>query len=373
MSTVVIILPTYNERDNIERLIAAIFAVTKHIVGFSFKLLIVDDMSPDSTGDIVARLAKKNPSITLLTGKKMGLGAAYLKGMHYAIDTMHADIIMQMDADWSHNPDLIPLFIKRIQGGDDFVVGSRYIKGGAIPDNWGLHRKLFSVIGNLWVRFGLGIFSPHDWSSGYRIMRAGVFERVYQGLTKYSGYTFQIAFLHRVKQAGFKVSEIPLVFVDRVAGRSKFPAFEYIQNVVLYVLNNSTVFKYLVVGVVGFSIQTIAAKLLVLIGIFPGLAVGIGAFFAIIANFLGNNLWTFSHKKLTGLWVLLRKFVHFLTTSIGALIIQITVVSGGVLVFGHDAWFILMIFAIGFLVIPYNYFIYNKFIWKTHEKISNIQ
>ena len=284
MSTVVIILPTYNERDNIESLIAAIFTVTKGIPGFTFRLLIVDDMSPDGTGEIVKKLAKKNLSIALLTGKKMGLGAAYLKGMHYAIEKMHADIIMQMDADWSHNPDLIVQFVKRIQSGDDFVVGSRYIKGGAIPGNWGLHRKIFSIIGNLWVRLGLGILSPHDWSSGYRIMRTEVFNHVHQGLNKYSGYTFQIAFLHRVKQAGFRVSEIPLVFVDRVAGRSKFPAFEYIQNVVLYTLCNSTPFKYLVVGVVGFSIQTIAAKLLVLIGIFPGLAVGIGAFFSIISN-----------------------------------------------------------------------------------------
>lgn len=368
MYRAVIILPTYNERDNITSLISAIQQVVRNIKGFHFSILVVDDDSPDGTGYEVAKLAKNNSIITLLTGKKLGLGAAYLKGMRYAIEKLRADILMQMDADWSHNPELIPKFIARIQAGDDFIVGSRYIKGGAIPDNWGVHRKIFSIIGNIWVRFGLGMLSPHDWSSGFRMMNSEVFEKVHQGLSRYSGYTFQIAFLHRAKQAGFTVSEIPLVFVDRVAGRSKFPAFEYIQNVILYVLNNSTVFKYLIVGVAGFSMQTIIAKLLILIGIFPGFAVGVGAFVAIVANFLGNNLWTFAHKRLTGFGTLMKKFIHFLTTSIGALLIQIVVVSGGVLVFGHDAWFMLMVFAIGFLVIPYNYFIYNRFIWKTHEK-----
>ncbi len=368
MLHVCIILPTFNESDNIASLIPALFKVTIPIKGFHFSILVVDDRSPDGTGTIVRKLMKRYPNLFLLEGEKKGLGAAYIRGMHYAIKTIHADLIMQMDADWSHNPNLLPQFIKHITDGSDFVIGSRYIKGGAIPGNWGLHRKLFSVVGNLWVRFGLGIVSPHDWSSGFRIMKSGVFQNVYPGLEKYSGYTFQIAFLHRVKQKNYAISEIPLVFIDRVRGKSKFPALEYIQNVVLYVLNNSTLLKYLVIGVIGFSLQTIIAKTLILFALFPGISVGVGAFVAIVANFLGNNFWTFSRKKITGAKQLFEKFIQFFTTSIGALLLQIVTVSGGVLVLGNSAWFPLMVFAIIFLVIPYNYFIYNRFIWKTHER-----
>ena len=129
-------------------------------------------------------------------------------------------------------------------------------------------------------------------------------------------------------------------------------------------LDHSTFLKYLAIGVIGFSVQTVISKGLIMVNIFPGLAVTLGAFFAIVTNFAGNNLWTFSHRRITGLKNFLTKFGHFLTTSIGALVIQAVVVSAGVLVWGKDAWFWLMVVAIVFLVIPYNYFIYNRFIWK---------
>ena len=248
--------------------------------------------------------------------------------------------------------------------GVDFVVGSRYMKGGSIPGNWGIHRKLFSIVGNNYVRFGLFLLKPHDWSSGYRLIKTEIFKQVGSGLEKFTGYTFQIAFLHRAILAKFKIDEIPLQFIDRIHGRSKFAPSEYIKNVILYVINNSTFIKYVVIGVIGFSTQGIISKLLVMVNLFPGLAVGIGAFVAIICNFIGNNLWTFREKKIRGRKLLLKKFSHFLATSIGAVVIQFVVVSFGVFIFGKDAWFLLMIFAIGFLVIPYNFFIYNRFIWK---------
>lgn len=366
MKKFTILLPTYNESGNIETLLKKVVEVLGRIKNYQNHIVVIDDYSPDGTGEIVKRLSKRYGNITLLSKKKEGLGAACIYGIKYALETLHSDIIMQMDADWSHNPNLIPQFISHIENGSDFVIGSRYIKGGAIPGNWGVERKLFSIFGNLWVRFGLGMRNPHDWSSGFRAMKGLVAEKVHRGLAKYSGYTFQIAFLFRVKKAGFKVSEIPLVFVDRVYGKSKFPAFDYIKNVTLFVITNSTLIKYLIIGIAGFSIQTVISKLLVSMGLFEGLSVAIGSLFAIVANFLGNNFWTFNSHAIVGTAQLVKKFIHFLATSIGAVIIQGVVVSLGVL-FTPIPWFWLMVFAIVCLVIPYNYFIYNRFIWKTHK------
>ncbi len=364
MKRVVLILPTYNEQENIETLINTIEGVFQKLDKYHLTILVVDDYSPDGTDKTVLKLAQKYKNIILLSKKKEGLGAAYVFGMKYALKKLKPDIFFQMDADWSHNPMLLPDFIKAYEKGADFVIGSRYIKGGSIPGNWGPHRKIFSIIGNNIVRFGLGMLHPHDWTSGYRLMRSEVFQKISDGLEKYSGYTFQIASLHRLKTAGYKVAEVPLQFIDRIHGRSKIPFISYITNVLFYVLNNSTFLKYVIIGIVGFSVQAVLSQILVKVNVFPGLAVGIGSFFAIVTNFIGNNYWTFSHKKITGLMKMLQKFGHFLATSIGAVIIQGIVVSIGVLLLGNWAWFWLMVFAIIFVVIPYNYFIYNKFIWK---------
>lgn len=365
MKKVVLILPTYNERENVGTLISAIVDVFHKLTDYSLHILVVDDYSPDGTAELVQKLSRKNKNITVVSKNKEGLGAAYVFGMDYALSKLAPDLLVQMDADWSHNPLLLPEFVKEIEKGADFVIGSRYIAGGSIPGNWGLHRKIYSIVGNSVVRFGLGKLSPLDWTSGYRMMKTPVYRKVAEGLGAYSGYTFQVAFLHRVKRAGFKIVEVPLQFIDRVHGKSKIAPSEYIYNLLLYILNNSTMLKYLVVGTIGFSVQTVVAKLLVELKLFAGAAVGVGSFMAIVTNFLGNNLWTFSHKRIYGVGNILKKFVHFFVTSIGALIIQVVVVSAGVLIFGGDAWFLLMVFAIVFLVIPYNVFIYNKFIWKT--------
>ena len=364
MSNVTLILPTYNERENVKTLVAAIEGVFKNLDHYVLTIIVVDDNSPDGTAQVVRDLAREYKNITLLSKKKEGLGAAYIFGINYALKHLDPDIFIQIDADWQHNPLLLPDFFKKMETGCDMVIGSRYISGGSIPGNWGLHRKIYSIVGNTVVRFGLGRLSPHDWTSGYRMYGRQVFEKVKNGLDKYSGYTFQVAFLNKTMLAGFKVGEVPLQFADRVHGKSKIAPLSYIKNLLLYILNNSTFLKYLVIGTLGFTVQTLVARLFVALALFEGLAVGIGSFMAIVTNFIGNNLWTFSHNRIYGLGNLAKKFLHFCATSIGAVIIQVVVVSIGVFIWGKDAWFILMICAIIFLVIPYNYFIYNKYIWK---------
>ncbi|MEK7166731.1 MAG: glycosyltransferase [Patescibacteria group bacterium] len=311
MKTAVLILPTYNESGNIVTLIEAIEGVFPNITGYQFHILVVDDYSPDGTAELVERLNKKHKNITILSKKKEGLGAAYIFGMRYALKHFNPEMLIQMDADWSHNPHLLPQFVQKIEQGADLVVGSRYIAGGSIPGNWGIHRKIYSIVGNTFVRLGLGMLSPHDWTSGYRMYTREVFEKVQSGLEKYSGYTFQVAFLHRVKMFGFTIAEVPLKFIDRTRGKSKIAPSEYIKNLLLYVVGNSTFIKYLIIGVVGFLVQSLVSKMFIAFGLFPGLAVSVGAFLAIICNFLGNNLWTFSHRRIQGTIELFNKFIHF--------------------------------------------------------------
>ena len=364
MEKIILLLPTYNERENISTLIKSIEGVFAKSEKYAVTILVIDDTSPDGTAEVVNNISRRYENVKLISKKKAGLGAAYIMGINYALTHFQPDYIIQMDADWQHTPLLLPDFIKKIEAGADFVVGSRYIKGGSIPGTWGIHRKIYSIVGNNIVRFGLGKLTPHDWTSGYRMYRRQVFEKVKDGMEKYSGYTYQVAFLNRVHEAGFKIAEVPLHFIDRVHGKSKIAPFDYIKNVLLYVINNSKFIKYLITGIIGFVIQTGVSKILIYKHIFAGIAVGMGAFLAICANFLGNNYWTFGENQIRGKRQVLWKFSHFLTTSIIAVLIQIVVVSLGVWLFGEQFWFVFMVAALAFLVIPFNYFVYSKVIWK---------
>lgn len=369
MKKIVVILPTYNESGNIGDLIEEIQKVFKKISNYALEILVVDDNSPDGTAQIVKEVIKKYSNIKLITGEKKGLGSAYVRGMRYAINKMGADIFFEMDADFSHDPNLIPDFIQRIETGADFVIGSRYITGGSIPKQWGTERKIFSITGNLIVRFGLMLLRVKDWTSGYRAVKKEVFEAVDGNLDKYTGYTFQVAFLHRAIQNGFNVAEIPLKFIDRKYGKSKIIPSEYIKNVFIYIFLNSSFIKFLIVGSIGFVIQTLIAKVLIEIEGHPGLSVSIAAEFAIISNFTFNQFWTFSHKKIVGKRSIFAKFVQFNLASLGAIIIQGIAVTIGTTFFGRDSWFIFMVVSIILLVIPYSYSMYHKVIWKEKKLV----
>jgi dolichol-phosphate mannosyltransferase len=360
----VIILPTYNEADTIGSLIEKLQSVFLHEKKYRFSILVVDDNSPDGTGDVVKKLSKKFANVHLLTGNKKGLGVAYVRGMHYAIDKMKADILFEMDSDLSHDPKIIPHFLRKIEEGYDVVVGSRYIKGGSIPQDWAFSRKLFSIAGNLIVRFGLMLPHVHEWSSGYRAIQKEVFESINPGLEKYAGYTFQIASLHRTIRNGFKVAEIPIQFIDRKYGKSKFVVTDYAPNVIKYVLYNSSFIRFGITGVIGFTINVIGLEVFYRFGFDPGIASAMGAEFAIVSNFLFNNYWTFSHKKIPTIRELPLKFLHFNLVAAGAVIIQGLVVGIGTHFFGDHTRFIFLVLAVIFFIIPYSYFMYNKFIWK---------
>lgn len=218
---VVIVLPTYNEKDNITKIIKAIFEQQKRVRNFEIHTLVVDDSSSDGTSKIVKALEYKNNKLHLIEGKKKGLGKAYIKGIQYALQLLNADVIFEMDADFSHDPKLIPLFLKRITQGYDFVIGSRYIENGSIPNDWPKLRKLNSKWGNIFARYVAGLKEIKDCTSGYRAISASLLKKIDLHKVGARGYSFQMNLLHHAVKQEANITEIPLNFIDRVNGTSK--------------------------------------------------------------------------------------------------------------------------------------------------------
>jgi dolichol-phosphate mannosyltransferase len=208
-----IIVPTYNEQENITRIVPAILAVLPDA-----HVLVVDDLSPDGTGDMAAKMASRDPRIHVehRDGER-GLGRAYIHGFKWALqrDYQH---IFEMDADFSHRPAYLPDFLEAVQG-SDLVLGCRYMKGGGV-EGWGPHRLLLSRGGNLYARAILGL-PQRDLTGGFKCFRRTVLEGIDLDAVTSVGYCFQIELTWRMIQAGFSVTEVPIVFPDREAGTSK--------------------------------------------------------------------------------------------------------------------------------------------------------
>lgn len=213
-----VILPTYNEAENVIPLSRDILAVDTML-----EVLVVDDNSPDGTGNIVADAKKNEHRLHLLSREgKQGLGTAYLAGFEYGID--HGfDYIFTMDGDRSHNPKYLPAMLQCLED-HDMAIGSRYIRGGGI-ENWPIHRRVLSAFANFYTRLLLRI-NVHDCTSGYRGYRREVLETVDPFSVRSSGYSFLYEMAWRVTASGFRIGEIPIIFEQRVAGDSKIDSSE---------------------------------------------------------------------------------------------------------------------------------------------------
>jgi dolichol-phosphate mannosyltransferase len=208
-----IIIPTYDERENLRPLLEAIFSQAPKT-----DLLIVDDNSPDGTGELADQIAREDSRVHVIhRSGKLGLGTAYIAGFKYAID-QHYDAAFEMDADFSHDPRFLPDFLKEIEHAD-LVIGSRYIRGGGTP-NWSPLRRFISGGGNIFARFMLGI-PVHDCTAGFRCYRREVLENIGLDGVESQGYGFQVEMTYRTLRQGYKIVETPIIFVDRRVGKSK--------------------------------------------------------------------------------------------------------------------------------------------------------
>ncbi|MDP7236125.1 MAG: polyprenol monophosphomannose synthase [Candidatus Latescibacteria bacterium] len=208
-----IIIPTYNERDNIQKLIPLLMELD-----ISLSVLVVDDNSPDGTGKLVNDMSEQNDRIQILHRPgKLGLGSAYIAGFKHAIQ-QDVDCIFEMDADFSHDPDMISEFLEKLET-CDVVIGSRYISGINVV-NWPMSRLLLSYFANFYTRVITGM-SIQDATSGFKCFKREVLELIDLDRVRSDGYAFQIEMNFRCWRKGFRICEIPIIFVDRHSGTSK--------------------------------------------------------------------------------------------------------------------------------------------------------
>jgi dolichol-phosphate mannosyltransferase len=213
LGRVVIVIPTYNERDNLEWIVGRVRAAVPEA-----DVLVVDDGSPDGTGKVADEMAAADPQVDVVhRTEKAGLGAAYLHGFAVALERGY-DVIGEMDADGSHQPEQLPQLLDALHRAD-LVIGSRWVRGGSVV-NWPLSRKALSVGGNLYTRMLLGV-PVRDVTAGYRLFRRSTLETIDLSNVQSAGYVFQTDLAWRTVQAGLRIVEVPIEFVERVRGESK--------------------------------------------------------------------------------------------------------------------------------------------------------
>jgi dolichol-phosphate mannosyltransferase len=394
MEKIVIVMPAYNEAENIGLMIKALLEEEfPKIKNAEMHLLVVDDYSPDQTGQVVKENAKKYPQLHLLQKPKEGLGWAYVRGFQYAITKLSADAVMEMDADFQHPPRFVKPMVEAYLGGADYVIGSRYVKGGSIPKEWALFRKFWSYFGNLYARLVLMQFSLHDLTTGFRLTKVkGVLDKVeLEKLMELDRFAYKIDLLFKTIKVAKRVTEVPLQFVSRSREKSKFNPKEAIASfkiaTILGIKDKIRFLKFGTVGFVGYLVNALTLELFSKSQIVSDLAAGLaftrGTVFslaaqsaswaaalatemAIISNFIFNNLWTFSEAKISKPLKLVFKFLQFNLTSLGAVVIQFVVIGLAVKFFGDTRTVRQIGLLAGLpLVLSFNYTMYNLVIWKT--------
>jgi len=298
---IVIILPTYNERENIILMVRALQEQFRSIP-HDMHILVVDDNSPDGTAALVRAEASAWQNLHMITGTKQGLGVAYIRGMNHAISELKADAVMEMDSDFSHKPEDVPRLIAALDEGADFAIGSRYVPGGKIPDEWSFFRRMNSKWGNVFARYVAGMNKVRDCTAGFRAIRASIIRKIELGELKVKGYAFQISLLHEAILNHAKVKEVPVEFVDRTRGETKLG----LSDIVEFMLNawwirferSKTFLKFGIVGASGVAVNLVSFTALMNLGMNKYLASPLAIEVSIITNFLFNNFWTFSKRDM---------------------------------------------------------------------------
>ncbi|MDB6090231.1 MAG: glycosyltransferase [Gammaproteobacteria bacterium] len=296
---VVIIVPTYNESGNIIPLITALQAQFKRL-RHDMHILVVDDNSPDGTAGLVRQAMQEYSNVHLQTGTKAGLGAAYIRGMQYALGELGAAAVFEMDADFSHDPADVPRLLAALETSADFVIGSRHVEGGSIPAEWSVLRKLNSAGGNWVARYVAGLYGIKDCTAGFRAIRASILRQIDFSALRVKGYAFQVALLHQAVTLGAVVQEVPVHFIDRKLGTSKLG----LSDIIEFVLNAwwirmralRTFLRFALVGISGTVVNLGAFSLLLHAGMNKFTASPLAIEISIVWNFLLNNYWTFKDR-----------------------------------------------------------------------------
>ncbi len=300
-SRVCFVIPTYNEAANVTPLLARLTGLYR---GDDTAFLIVDDESPDGTADLVREFAANDSRVRLLEGKRRGLGDAYVRGITHALNNLGAQIIVQMDADFSHDPADAHKLLAHLDAGTDVAIGSRYVAGGGIDARWSPARRLLSRWGNRLARWVAGLAAVHDCTAGFKAINADALRAAQVEKISVQGYAFQVVLLHRLLAAGARVVEEPIYFRERERGHTKLGVkdiFAFFCHIWwLRLTRHRTFIKFALTGLSGAVINLGSFQILLDLGLHKLLASPIAIELSIVSNFLINNYWTFADRALTG-------------------------------------------------------------------------
>jgi len=370
---IVVVIPTYNEAKNIGRLIEALDVEFKKVPEYEFNILVVDDSSPDGTADVVREEMKKFDFVHLLVRKeKAGLGAAYVHGFKHAMEELGADVLVEMDADFQHDPKELANLIKEIDNGYDYIIGSRFTKGGSIPESWELKRKLFSKGGNTLSKIILGVRGVNDFTTGYKVSRVkGFANSIDLDNILSQGFAYKIDLLYKMYKAGAKIKEVPITFGLRDEGTSKMEknnlkdSLRVVTTLRLKDLETQKFLKFCAVGFTGLFVDSVLFNILRLSIQNSKTASLISGFIAMLTTFTLNNFWSFKKNKIEGSGKKITSFVIYILSSYVPIFLRSQLIKFSVSRFGDTFWVSNIAFFIGIVFgLIWNYFVYSRIIWK---------
>ncbi len=384
MKKIVIVAPTFNEQESIAAFIQSVLAQQQNITDYDLHLLISDSHSSDKTSKIVTKLILNNDHVHFLDTKISGpgkLGMGLSMGLDYAVEKLQADILITMEADLSNDPSQIPQFVAKLKD-FDLVIGSRYVSGGKIV-NWSWWRKSFSLGANNLLRLLAFTTKTHEFTNLYRAFNKNVWLTLRPLVQNRVGWLFVPAFVFEALGTNLKIAEQPIVYFDRFGGRSKMSTLSYTKNLLEYAIQyrlqkSASVFKFGVVGGLGFLVNTIVLVIGVNFGLRPSSAGVIGAELAILVGFFLNNRWTFAEDKIATFRQFLPKFVQYNVIAFGSVVIQFIFLRTGEFFFGlvrfkepiinfpiirFYSWYMFFYMAGVGVGMVWNYIMYRKVVW----------
>lgn len=367
---IVVVIPTYNEADNIGKLIPSLISEFKKLPQHECLILVVDGNSPDGTGKIVTSFSDKFPFVHLLLEKeKKGLGGAYIEAFRYAIKNFDADVLVEMDADFQHDPKDVVRLIEKIDEGYDYVIGSRFAKGGSLPKEWEFYRKFLSFGGSLFSKFVLWIFDVNDFTSGFKASRVkGFVDKINLESIRSHGFAYKLDLLYKMHKVGAKFAEVPIKFGLRDRGDSKMEKNNFLDSLrvvlTIRVQENLSFFKFAVVGVVGVISDTTLFNIfrLFLTGDISSLISGL---ISMTVTFILNNNWSFGDNKLSSKKDLLKNAPVYYISSTIPILFRSWLISYANNTFGNTFLVSNIAFVLGIIVgLIWNFTVYSRIIWK---------
>ncbi|MBI2620868.1 glycosyltransferase family 2 protein [candidate division WWE3 bacterium] len=368
---VVVVIPTYNEAENIGRLIPVLAEKFREMPHHEFKILVVDANSPDGTADVVRKVRPEFPfAHVLVEEKKAGLGAAYMLGFNHAINHMGADVVVEMDADFQHNPGDLKLLIAGIDEGYDYVLGSRYMRGVHIPKEWAFYRRFLSIGGNIFAKVVLGIFTISDFTTGFKATRVkGFLDRIELASVGSKGFAYKMDLLYRMYKMGAKIKEVPIVFGVRDRGDSKMEKDNVMDSlkVVLRIRirENQSFFRFLAVGTTGLVADSSIFNLLRIAVLGSSFASAVSGFVAMFVTYTLNNLWSFEDRRKKYLADNAKSFLVFTASSYVPILFRSWLVHVATSFIADTVLVANAAFLAGVVVgLIWNFTVYSRFIWK---------